>query len=218
MPVFEAQVVMPRVTGLPEDVIVNTFHFFVPVTYDIDDLVAIHGRLVEFYNNDPAGGDGIHAYLSHVITRSTLACNIKFYDLEEPSPRAPVYEQSWTLAAPAGSSSPLPSEVALCLSYRGALVSGEVAARRRGRVYIGPLITEAKTTGTSDPRPTTNVINRWLDAGEALADPDAVSPWVVWSPTANANTLIEVVWVDNAFDTQRRRGPDATDRTSRTIT
>lgn len=45
------------------------------------------------------------------------------------------------------------------------------------------------------------------------ADASLIWQWRIWSPTNNNSVLIDNGWVDNAWDTQRRRGVEATART-----
>jgi hypothetical protein len=108
----------------------------------------------------------------------------------------------------------MPPEVAICLSYQAAKISGVPQARRRGRVFIGPLNTSAMGT---DGRPATAFINALVGAADALKDPAGAPDWdwSTWSsfdPTVS--TVIDNGWVDNEFDTQRRRGRKYTTRTT----
>lgn len=98
-------------------------------------------------------------------------------------------------------------------SFQGARTSGSVQARRRGRIYIGPL----KTTTSTNGRPNSTAITTLATASSALGiDLNAVADttWCVWSPTSGTAVPITDGWVDNAFDTQRRRGWDPTSRTT----
>jgi len=143
---------------------------------------------------------------------------LKAYDRADPEPRQPVFTRTFDFtAAPGGA--PLPPEVALCLSFQGEPVSGEPQARKRGRIYLGPI--RQDRVGT-DGRPTQGMLTSVLDAATALkaaGDASTTWYWAVWSPTtaaastpALANVPIENGWVDNEFDTQRRRGRVATFR------
>lgn len=140
----------------------------------------------------------------------------KFYDREDPEPRAPVLTYVWSLAtAPAGTN--LPPEVSLCCSFQGNLESGQPQSRRRGRNYL-PFPSSAALA--TDGRPATTAINAAVAWGDTLLEfsktPGNPS-WVVASSygvPGEFDTLITNGWVDNEFDTQRRRGRDATARTT----
>jgi hypothetical protein len=107
----------------------------------------------------------------------------------------------------------MPAEVAIVVSFEALPVSGEPQARRRGRVYIPWLPDTANTEG----RPTQTFID---DLGAAFvafgaaADASISVDWVIWSPTDNAAVGTARGWIDNAWDTQRRRGFAATSRTN----
>jgi len=140
---------------------------------------------------------------------STMAQNghqVKFYELPGLTPNYPVEETTFNLAANP-TQTPFPSEVSLCLSFQGERVPGFPQARRRGRVYIGPLGSNASGT---DARPSSTFINVLATAAatfksnvEALTEP---IEWAVWSPADSAAVNVDNGWVDNAWDTQRRRG------------
>jgi len=82
-------------------------------------------------------------------------------------------------------------------------------------VYLGPF---NATIGpaTNDERPTvspnfvTTVLNAATVLATGLLSHDAT--WSVYSPRNNAAVPIARIWVDEAFDTQRRRGFDAPGR------
>jgi hypothetical protein len=121
----------------------------------------------------------------------------------------------------------LPNEVALCLSYQAVAISGESQARRRGRIFFGPLCNTANTlSATGECRPSAALVTALCGAATLLATPAATAAgdlvhWAVYSPTTDLTETIDDAfqdvdngWVDNSFDTQRRRGRDATARTT----
>lgn len=199
-----------REGGLPEDVIVNTMHFLTDGIID-DPLVAEIATAVDAFYGE------IQVYLSELITGAYVQ---KGYDLEEPPPRVPVNTINSTITTASGAL--FPAELAICLSFRGDYESGTPNARKRGRIFLGPLDGGVATgSGASDLRIDTAVLT---DIGGAAADlRDAVialgHAWCVYSPTTDATeTLADAFfpitqgWIDNAFDVQRRRGADATVR------
>lgn len=89
-------------------------------------------------------------------------------------------------------------------------------ARRRGRIYLGPFgQTVLGTTAVTSDRPLAAAVTAIANAATALATATAgaVVPWVIYSPTNGSGAVVTDGWVDNAFDTQRRRGVAATSRT-----
>lgn len=136
----------------------------------------------------------------------------------------------------------MPSEVSCCLSFRnnsgatpGGGNFGTPPARRRGRVYFGPCTVDTSAPDASlVARPTATLIARLNAAGFVLIGSNPPDPWVIYSrpyagreqidrpnrpplPALAARTgqayVVEQTWVDNAWDTQRRRGEKATART-----
>jgi hypothetical protein len=113
--------------------------------------------------------------------------------------------------------------VACCFSFHAEIESGDIAARKKNRVYLGPLADGAKTAVTGGVRPTTSWVNDVVAAGAALlaaSDLATTWTWQTFSPTQAAATgLISGIdpvvggWVDNAFDTMRSRGLVKTART-----
>lgn len=245
MPIARAQVIFHAATALPEDAIVNTFHFRTQSAGVTDDEAqAIAGALSAAYTRtDAAVGNSVAEFLSSAISRSTPP-TIKTYGPMSAATGdfgSPIREDQFAsnLAAPLGAG-PLPREVALCLSYHGDLTNAQEeapddsdldaaperpASRRRGRIYIGPLSQAALTAGT-DSRPGNAVIQAIARMGEyLLTAPALVAEGVEWCVLSQPNrpgedpgpsTLYTVtgVWVDNEWDTQRRRGLRRTTRTT----
>lgn len=204
-----------RDTNLPEDDVVNVWHFDGDDSQtwaeDQDDLAE---RLRDFYL-------AIQTYLARTLSG---ALNVRIYDLEQPEPRVPRYEANYTITP--NSSVPLPSEVAVCLSMQATPTSGIPQARRRGRVYIGPLangVLSNETAGQADPAIAPAFVTALANAAAAMAigpDPGDFR-LAVYSPTIHASTGsldqafndVTSGWIDNAWDVQRRRGSAPTTRT-----
>lgn len=213
---FRAIATLSRKSGLPEDKSVNVFHFDSDDGFTkVENAQQITSRLHDFYK-------AIESYLSTVLASSLT---VQVYDLEDPEPRVPINEFTYTDINPAGTA--LPDEVAVCLSFQAEKESGVDQARRRGRVYIGPLAQLAgQLAGTTADA--TYVVNPAFitalgTAGANLFGGTGVNRPVqsIFSPTIYAATgnldqaMSDVAdyWIDNAFDTQRRRGRAATSRT-----
>lgn len=208
MPTFQFMTIFTGSTGLAADQMVNTTHWYngaAPVVTDYDN---VRDMLRDFYTVAPTGNP-IRTYMSGQLS---LTAKVKAYNLDEPKPRAPVYESTFAVSG-YGGGSPLPNEVALCLSFEAKRESGELQSRRRNRIYLGPFASGAMGT-TGRPSPTTvtdihNAAKRLHDAAAAAASWD----WVVYSTLNNDVMDIQHIWVDDAWDTQRRRGLAPSSRT-----
>lgn len=215
MPLLRCQVVIPYRTALPEDVAVNTFHFEAVDTGETV-LGEILGRLAEFYNVTVAGiGDKLTTILSGEL--AITGTRLKIYDLSDPEPRPPIFDESLGISGTPTSTTNLPAEVALCTSYAASPEAGTVAARRRGRIYLGPFCATASGTahGTNPARPSTGVITGVVAATKRLCGENSSGiKWVVYSRANDDAVEVRRGWVDNAFDTQRRRGTAASSRTT----
>lgn len=200
---LHVQISLPYTTGLPADLSTNNLYFSTVAAPTGAQLVAIENAIVGFFNNTIT--TTLAQFISSLVSRTGNACSAKVYDLADPTPRVPIDEWTFTLGA-AGGTGVLPEEVAMCLSFRAAYVSGQPPARRRGRIYIGPL--QRGASDTAGDRPIASFMTRLLDGAQFLYDTtqaDAVN-WVVWSDMDQVARLVVSSWVDNAFDTQRRRG------------
>lgn len=247
MPLMRAQAILKHRSGLPRDNVVNVFHFETATegaaeAEDAADLVA------EFYETgDPAVGFPIAGVLGYQI--ASVGHEIRVYPVDEPTGRdyrgegmPPLFTRSMTFSGrepQVGRN--LPSEVAVCLSYKNSSPSTEPPARRRGRLYIGPFLesagVEEDEAGSEASRPTAALRQRILDAGEYLARGSGLPQWSIYSrpfagraagekKRANGTDLpaiparagqihtITDLWVDNAWDTVRRRGERPTSRLS----
>lgn len=197
-------------SGISRDNISNTFHFHYSGVLspppDIDNVL----DMVEDLYCEPAdvSSHGLGWWINSTIKR---AARLQVYNLSDPVPRAPIAERDITLPGPGGGNK-LPAEVALACSFQGDRVSGEAQARRRGRIFLGPL----NASGTDMTIPGSTMIHSITKQFEGLHDAAIGSllwRWVVYSPTGDSWAEVRNGWVDNAWDTQRRRGPRATART-----
>lgn len=203
VPANLVQVVWTPASGLPEDVYVNTFHFNTAVAKDEDVAGDIVDNLQALYNT-------FETYLSSSISGVGV---VKFYDLTDAQPRTPW--ATLAISTEPGAGQRLPDEVAVCLSYRAVFVSGSPNARRRGRVFIGPLNVNALSAANNGDLVSGTLVTLMASAAVALktaSDATADWSWVVWSTVDNAAREVLEGWIDNAFDTQRRRGRAPTSR------
>jgi len=215
MAITHAQVTLPYTSGLPADVASNNFYFETVAAPTPTQVGAIEVGLIGLYNQS-LSGNTLAQYLSINLSRVANQCTIKMYDVADPVPRVPFQETSFTLAAATGANV-LPQEVALCGSFRAAYASGEPPARRRGRVYFGPL--QSGAAASPGDRPAAALMTRVLDGFDFLdltCDAENVG-WCVYSRADGVARACTHIWVDNAFDTQRRRGIVATTRTEQAL-
>lgn len=197
---LKALVTIPMDSGIAEDASVNTWAFD-NLTYP-DSLDDIQSALVAFYTT-VAPCLSVNVDGAHMRTR--------IYRMLDPEPRVPVLDETWNLGSTG--TNVLPSECSVCVSFQGVRTSGEPQARRRGRVYIGPLA--QIMASTSDPRPSTAALDLFETAAQDLLDTSLASStfrWSVYSVADGALVHIDNGWIDNTFDTQRRRGIASTAR------
>lgn len=214
MPIIRAQVIIPMLSALPEDACVNTFHFNSTGGTLATDLDTITDLVQDFYFATPTGEGGpIRAYWGAQVDEDDV--HLRLYNLSSPEPRAPLRDTDIGVEGSV-SGTGLPDEVALCLSFQAPQVSGSPQSRRRGRIFFGPLGQNALSGTVPNNRPDAGFVGRLAQAGEDLMNNAAATsaPWVVYSPTDDAGYLVDNGWVDNAFDTQRRRGVSPTTRTT----
>ena len=199
-------VIMENQSGLPEDRFVNTWHFVA----DGGDLFAasldIQQQLEAFYN--VGGPNSISHFISSKVLRTPGVTQTRYYNLADVPPREPVIRE-WTLG-PGASFDNLPNEVAVTMSF----YSDRNLPRQRGRLYLGPLRTNAMADRVGDQGVSTefrNAIGQSLtNRANALAAGDAT--WSTHSETTGELHPVSHIWVDDAFDTIRKRGKDPTNR------
>ncbi len=223
MTILRVQAIQGRLTGLPEDDIVNTFHFE-KATVVTADYATAAGHVKAFFDTTTAPGLRMLQHTADQLTDHTL--QLKVFNLDDTIPRQPVHDSTYTYASTFyDTAEALPEEVAVTLSFQGTPESGVNQARKRGRVFIGPL-TIAATNQSAEGRVflSSTKATQMVEQMKKLRD-DSISSgvrWVVYSPTNDGLALDPAVpvtsgWVDNAFDTQRRRGSNSTARVTFTV-
>jgi len=196
------QVILHTTDAVPENYISNSW-CLEDVAPGADDA-AIVTLMKDFYDDIGA------SFISSVV--ATNGHEVKLSELPGLVPNYPYFEGTFNLAA-APSGTPLPSELAICLSFQGDRAAGAPQARRRGRVYIGPLGTNANTSGRPNPTLMTALANAAVTFKATAATISGAGGWAVWSHADQDAVLVDNGWVDNAFDVQRRRGLLYTSRT-----
>lgn len=215
--------VMENVTGLPEDRVTNDFAFktgaTAPTQTEIDDCIAL---VDYFYRGVPGAGINIpSSYISETINRAATHL-IEVYSITALGLGSPIYSEPWLGPVTAGFATNLPNEVAAVLSFHATLV-GTVEegpggtrprARRRGRIYFGPLGAGALDMADPNPRLNADFLTVLRTAGGNLRDGSALegTPWCVWSRVDEELRVVTGGWTDDEPDTQRRRGNTASTR------
>lgn len=203
-------------SGVSEDRFVNTFYAEGAAAPSEPTLAALAQAVFDFYDgvNTPSTEPLIRWYSS---TADGTGRNVKIYDLADPLPRAPIFEvEHGPFSVPPGATN-LPSECACCMSYAAPAISGLPVARRRGRIYLGPLNDRATADDPDTAECRVDDVFRFAVMNAAVtlkADMFAAAGhvWSMYSPTSDDMLIINRVWSDNAWDTQRRRGIDPTSR------
>lgn len=185
----------------------NTWYFQgIPGPSESDDLIEAFDRLTDFY----LAIDGPVFPAAVVGTAGVFLA----YRMSDAEPRVPIGDRDVTLVPGAGGA--YPSDVAICLSYHAQYTSGVNRARRRGRVFLGPVLAStAVAVAGQGQRVSPTIVSTVLGAAQALnVLLSTALIWAVYSPTDNLAWAIEQASVDNGFDTRRSRDNRATTRTS----
>jgi len=210
------QSILQGISGLPEDRFVNTWAFASDAADSDSAQLAAIDKVKAFFG-DTYGGEVVKSFLSSPAIDETK-CEMRAYYMGDPPDfRVPLISP-WDIG-PMSTSGPLPSECAVCVSYYSELNK----PRRRGRVYIGPLGAPAvQSSTTQGPRVSAGFQTVLLAAALELATPDTGPQWAfVAMQDATSDRILRVpthLWVDNAFDTQRRRGEQASVRLTGVVT
>lgn len=222
-----AQMTLHHISGVAVNDVVNTFYF------DSDDLPAldhgivqgdIHDALLQLYTF-------LGPYLSDALTGGYT---LKIYNMRDPEPRVPDGTVIGSFPKISPDAINLPGEVAVCASFRASLASGVPVGTRRGRIFFGPLNSDATEISLGRVRVNTafrdGLRDQMLDLGRIDYGGPAVGSTrhSIYSPTWNLGraatpkgspaiaphtideSFNDVVhgWIDDALDTQRRRGED----------
>jgi hypothetical protein len=199
MAAYTAQVIARALSGLARDDTVNTLHFTSGANPGTQPLA-----------------DDLEAAFRTKLGGATQICggmkrwDVKIYE-DGPAPNPPKSEKI-------GATQPVydsgPREVALCLSFKGSSpLSGLPAGltqKQRGRIYIGPF----HSSQPSSSRPNAFLRTVLLDLGSLIKNAGGSGfLWVAGSDQVEVSKL----WVDDEWDTQRRRGFRPTARSERSV-
>lgn len=255
MALMRAQLVHKHRSGLPRDHFVNTFHFVTPGTTAADAEACAEQVRDMFTIQGGTMSEPLNRVLSDAI--ALTGHEVRVYPVDSSTgedPRgpgqAPLHIEVFDHIGRADTAGPnLPSEVALCLSYKNTQSGSTPPARKRGRIYLGPflssgMLTDVGTDQTS--RPSAYLRDLVMAAGQYMVSlNDAFSEWVIYSRPFAGRTAISAedranaggpfrslpaiparagmthaitdLWVDNAWDTVRRRGERASTRATAVV-
>lgn len=218
-----AKVKIPHRSGRPEDTVMNSFAFDLTPGIANANAVLIVAAVKDFYDGVTGGGAKLHSLLSPELGSDTIAPRVDLYDLtghlDGSAHGAPVFGSDMTWTGFPGAGFAHPGEVAICASFHSAygadvefaVGGGRPRGRDRGRVFIGPLhgnTAAMDTNGTA--RVITSAQTTVIQAMTRLAN--AGVAWSVWSRSSASLKPVVGGFVDDAFDTQRRRGTRPTAR------
>lgn len=225
----------PSTTGMTSDITQNVIHLKVSGADPTpgSDLTAAMEAMKLFYISVLGGNTtSMDEWMSSDIDHGANACRVDSYftnDLTGATPfGSPLASLGFTLGPPT-SSAQLPEEVAIALSFHGDLTDVPVtepnptpppatirpAQRRRGRLFFGPLSQGAGFATGGHYRPSALLMDELGEAfGQTCRDIETSTPWNVgvWSRADAEVWIIVGGWVDDAWDTQRRRGIEPTTR------
>lgn len=210
---FQMHVSIPYFTGLPEDVVTNVWSFkYVTLAPSAADWTALRAVLLTFYAQVyQTGSFTAAAWLRPALTQ------FKGYDLNDPIPRAPRHNSVSAITVTTTAAPTATPETAVCLSFQGVLASGSPQSRRRGRIYLGGLGVPVAAGGASAfPLVTAGGTTAVTGAASVLKGAASAIGWTwsVYSRVDDAMVTVDNGWMDNAADTQRRRGQQPTLRTT----
>lgn len=212
MALYRAQVILPFFTNLPEDVIVNQFHF----EADPTDLAVVGPEIsiqLKAFYTAAYGSSGV----GRVNYIDWALAYVKVFALADPTPRIPYTSAPWAFTAGSAAST-VPTEVACVLSFQASPESGVRYQRLYNRVYLGGIGSAMITSSAVDdfPRFAPVFLTAVRDAALGLLAAGAISgaQWVQVSNATGSTIARPIVggWVDNGPDTQRRRSVLATAR------
>lgn len=130
---------------------------------------------------------------------------VRCYDMADAKPRPIKATSNYVPGTPADAADFGPSQVALVLAF----YADRNIKSHRGHIYIGPW----RASQTSLYAPSSSDMAELLSLGHSLFDVGGENvKHVVWSTKLQTSMTLQHYWVDNRWDTQRRRLPKASSR------
>lgn len=237
MALYRAMAIHQHRSGLPSARFVNTFHIESGAAVSAIDAEEIAEAVRDFYVVNPGGGaEDVADQFSDVV--ATTGHEVRVYPIDEATGinlggdgEPPLWTEPFDHLGRDGlSRTGYPSEVAICLSYKNISAGSVPQARRRGRIYIGPIYAGIGVEAEHQtPRVQVGTRGFLIDAAQELVTRLATNghQWMVYSrpfagrfgavkdngdpkpdlPARPGNAYpINSFWVDDSFDIQRRRG------------
>lgn len=223
---FRAMAVFQGKSGFPEDRFINSWGFRnTALTGSPQDVADTIGTVLDaFYFGPTPSARPLSGYMHPTV--DFPASEYRVYDLGQAPPRDP-YIVAMTPGASTPSGSALPAEVAAVLSFVGAAQGwqGDVDGTdtdpinlprrsRRGRIYLGPLGGNAAEQTSDRFHISSTYMADVVDRALNVLNTSENVTWRLVSPTMGAVTDVTGGWIDDAFDTQRRRGLAPTTRST----
>ena len=214
-------VTIPRDTTFPGDETTNTFHFktLTGGVFTAPQALDVAEALRKFYFVAAPGAAAPIASNMSIVNQPQLL-TASFYDMTVPPPRVP-YAVLPMLPGNNMVATPQAEEAAVALTIQANPVTGQNQRNRRGRIFLGPLgsnaivVTDGRVRVTSAFR--TNITAAAVKLQQDIRAIAVNTDWIVYSPTTGGEHIVESGWVDDAFDTIRSRGPNPTARTTFTV-
>lgn len=212
--------IMPYTSGLPRDVATNRYSFGWEGSGEGDPEIIeqLAARVGTIYTQEHVSlSRTLGSFYSGVVSRAANACRTEVHRIGGPPGQGPVATVNWTMPNVYQSMPSMPLEVACVGSFQGQ--SSSLPQRsRRGRVFFGPFNTAAQGSALTSNQPSSALRNTIAASfSQLLVDMGANDVdgwnWQVWSQKHNQGTWVTDGWVDDEWDTQRRRQVDATSRT-----
>lgn len=222
MATLRVEVRLPYVTNLPRDLSINVLHWNTVGDPNDADFLAITSEIDSFFNleadapDEDFDGLNIARYMSSVISRESGACRVRFYNIED-DPIILLAETQFTLEPHAEPSSNMPNEMAICCSLTATPALPVLLRNRRGRLYLGPVtslvIGGMDVAGEEYPAVSSLVRELLAHVLERMATGPTTVLWQIYSRVNEEAYEVSGGFIDNEFDTQRRRQVPATART-----
>jgi len=230
---YHARLTIPVRSGIPADAVEMNFHYrFVsgggdPVDADFDALAA---AIFGFFNHTPTGGSqAVAYYLGDEISNVTDSWLLNFYLVPTAGGHEGSPVKMRTGQGVGRGTHTMPEEVAAVLSFRAAYGAdvefgggSRPRSRDRNRIYLGPLDTAVIAQDSTTKRTklsATFITDVLISATEELYGAAVAANWFwrVVSHKAVVDKDVAFVSMDDAFDSQRRRGPKATTRVENSV-
>lgn len=218
------------ISGLPEDRFINDFAFTLPAAIADQAEADAYRDDIEsaFYNNSTTGDSIASLVLSRVVERTGSPHTVAFYDktghLDGSVSGSPAFVSELTIDSQAATPINCPEAAQGVISWHADLdgvleKSGSTRprARRRARVFVGPLDGLAIGFSGSGMFLSLDAQAALVEAGSALMsawDGSSAPQLCVWSRTDAAMRPVVGGFVDNGIDTQRRRQQKPNGRTT----